>query len=136
MQNVKIYLPSYCSFCAEESFFICTALARKIHSLQKLNIENISKLILNVKPATAVFSTCQIILLFIYFCPPSLKGYLEQTVGKGDFMCVYQGSFNMATSIGTQFLKERWIFVNIGGFLKENFWKHQAKLPGSRSLIW
>lgn len=68
--------------------------------------------------------------------PPSLKGYLEQSVGNEDFMRAYRGSFNMATSIGIQFLKQRWIFVNVSGFFKETFWKYQAKLSGSRSVIW
>lgn len=76
------------------------------HSLQKLNIKNISELILKVKPAAAVvLSFCEIILLFIHFCLPSLKRCLGQSVGNGDFMCVSQGSFNMATSVSIKFLK-------------------------------
>lgn len=56
-QNVKMNLLSYCSFCAEDSFLICTALPRMAHSLQKLNTEHISTLILNMEP--------QFLLLFL-----------------------------------------------------------------------
>lgn len=74
------------------------------------------------------------IYLFIYFCLPSLMWCLGQSVGNGDFMCVSQGSFNMATSISIKLFKYRWIFKNMGRFLKENFWMYQANLPGSR--VW
>lgn len=74
------------------------------------------------------------IYLFIYFCLPSLMWCLGQSVANGDFMCVSQGSFNMATSISIKLFKYRWIFKNMGRFLKENFWMYQANLPGSR--VW